>query len=344
MTPLPLFEILGFWIGTFLTFACLSFLYKDNPFYKLAEHVFIGVSVGYLIILQWGDNVQPKLVEEVFGRGLDAARGRGDLDGWWAARLVAVVLVVLLFVKALSRRWAWVGHYPLAFVVAFYAGLQVNAVAQSELGEQIAFSARSIDAPQVDLNRAPASDITALPGASPIIAGKLVEARTERPFTSLDDAFARPQLTDAERADLAAARGHLVGLDARAAVHPGGHDVFGIVSNLLLLLGLLSSLVYFYFSVAHTGVVGRVSRFGVWILMIGFGASFGLTVQGRISLAIGRAYDVMGRTVAPEDASQIHHLPVALVCIALIAGGIAVWEWRQRRTSAATGPGTAGDS
>jgi hypothetical protein len=338
MTALPLFEILGFWIGTFITFACLSFLYKDNPFYKLVEHVFIGVSVGYLIILQWGDTVQPKMIDAVFGRGLDRLRGHGTLDGWWAARVISVVFVVLLFVKALSRRWAWLGRFPLAFVVAFYAGLQVNAVAQSELGEQISFSAGSIDAPQVDLNTAGAAAITSLPGASPIIAEKLVAERAARPFTSVDDAVTRPSLADFEQADLADARGHLVGLDAKATIGPGGHDTFGIVSNVLLLLGLLASLVYFYFSVAHTGVIGHVSRFGVWILMIGFGASFGLTVQGRISLAIGRAYDVMGRTVSPADADQIHSLPVALGCIAFIVAGLAIWELRARRAAKAAPP------
>jgi len=333
MTELPFVDVVGFWVATFLTFCCLSFLYKDNPFYKLAEHLFIGVSVGYLIILQWGDNLQPKLVDALFVRGYRALAEGGSLDRWWVMRGIALVLVVMLFVNALSRRYKWVGRYPVAFVVAFYAGLQINAVAQSELGEQIKFSASTIDAPKVDLNSAPLDQLTSLPGGSPSIAEKLIVERARAPFTSVDDAVTRPSLTAPERADLAETRGHLVGLDARAAVGPGEHDRFGIVSNLLLLLGLLSSLVYFYFSVAHQGVIGKVSRFGVWTLMIGFGASFGLTVQGRISLAIGRAYDVSGRTVGPTDAARIHSLPVAVVCLLLVVGGIVVWELRNRRRS-----------
>ncbi len=31
-----------------------------------------------------------------------------------------------------------------------------------------------------------------------------------------------------------------------------------------------------------------MARFGIWILMIGFGASFGYTVMGRISLFVQR--------------------------------------------------------
>ena len=39
--PLPAVDVVGFWIGVFLTFCILSYLYKDNPFYKLAEHLFV---------------------------------------------------------------------------------------------------------------------------------------------------------------------------------------------------------------------------------------------------------------------------------------------------------------
>ena len=108
-----------------------------------------------------------------------------------------------------------------------------------------------------------------------------------------------------------------------------------MLSNLLLLGGLLSALIYFYFSIAHTGIIGRASRIGVWVLMIGFGASFGLTVQGRLALAIGRAYDVLGRTVSPADAEQIQGPTVALISIALIALGIFLWERRARRNGTA---------
>lgn len=321
MTSLALVDVVGFWLGIFLTFCILSFLYKDNPFYKLAEHLFIGVSVGYLCIQQYNDNLEPKLVDAMSTlHGLELA-----------VRMIAVLLVALMFVKAISKRWAWLGRFPLAFVVAFYAGLQINAVVVAELGQQIQFAAQDVDSKKVDVNTADAATLTALPGGSPLVAEKLIAERAQAPFTSLDDVVARPSLTPGERADLEAARGPLVGLDAKASVRPGERNWFGVLSNLLLLGGLLSALVYFYFSIAHTGVIGRASRLGVWVLMIGFGASFGLTVQGRLALAIGRAYDVLGRTVSPADAEQIQGPTVALVSIAIIALGIAVWERRARR-------------
>ena len=106
----------------------------------------------------------------------------------------------------------------------------------------------------------------------------------------------------------------------------------------LLLLGLIAGLVYFYFSIEQKGAVGKVSRVGVWVLMIGFGASFGYTVQGRISLAIGRALDVLGRDKDPRIAEQISGGTVALISIGVIVLALLVWELRQKTTK--QDPGT----
>lgn len=106
--------------------------------------------------------------------------------------------------------------------------------------------------------------------------------------------------------------------------------IFGTLSKLLLLLGLLAGLVYFYFSIEQKGPVGKVSRFGIWVLMIGFGASFGYTVQGRISLAIGRVLDINGSNKDPQLAAQINGVTVALISIAIIVAGLVVWELGQR--------------
>ena len=45
------FEIIGIWMSVFLTLCIFSFLYKDNPFYKAAEHIFVGVSAGYIFTI-----------------------------------------------------------------------------------------------------------------------------------------------------------------------------------------------------------------------------------------------------------------------------------------------------
>ena len=45
-------ETLGIWIAAALTFCIFSFLYKDNPFYKFAEHLFVGLAAGYGLVIQ----------------------------------------------------------------------------------------------------------------------------------------------------------------------------------------------------------------------------------------------------------------------------------------------------
>ena len=312
-------DIAGYWLGIFLTFCILSFLYKDNPFYKFTEHLFIGVSIGFIIIEQYFSTLDPFLVEKLAGRR-------------WMA-VVPLILCLMLFTKAVSKRLAWVSRYPLAFFVALYAGFAIKTV-QADLGAQMKLSMQDLDAEKVDLNTAPEEELSQLPGLTPPVAKKIVERRSQVPFEKVDD-IGQLDLTPAEREQLAAERGPLIGLDAKAAAAPGEKDLFKIFSQVLLLLGLLSSLVYFYFSIEQKGAVGKVSRFGVWILMIGFGASFGYTVQGRLSLAIGRAMDVLGKDKDPVLADRIHGPLVAAVSIALIVLGILLWELKLRRVAAA---------
>jgi hypothetical protein len=65
-------------------------------------------------------------------------------------------------------------------------------------------------------------------------------------------------------------------------------QLVALLSNWVIFLGVFCGLVYFFFSKEHKGSFGVASRVGIWILMITFGASFGYTVMGRISLLVGR--------------------------------------------------------
>lgn len=66
------------------------------------------------------------------------------------------------------------------------------------------------------------------------------------------------------------------------------------LGNLVLIIGTLAGLVYFYFSKEHKGFFGRSAKVGIYFLMITFGASFGYTVMSRMSLLIGRLYFLFG--------------------------------------------------
>jgi hypothetical protein len=59
-------------------------------------------------------------------------------------------------------------------------------------------------------------------------------------------------------------------------------------SGIIVLVGLLSTLSYFYFSREHTGHFGRLAKLGTFFLMVFFGTTFGYTVMSRMSTFIGR--------------------------------------------------------
>jgi hypothetical protein len=58
--------------------------------------------------------------------------------------------------------------------------------------------------------------------------------------------------------------------------------------SLMAIIGTYSVLIYFFFSREQGPVTRRISRVGVWFLMVSFGAAFGFTVMGRVALLIGR--------------------------------------------------------
>jgi hypothetical protein len=66
-----------------------------------------------------------------------------------------------------------------------------------------------------------------------------------------------------------------------------------VIGNAVVIIGVVTVLVYFFFSSPHRGPLKVTARIGIYFLMISFGASFGYTVMGRISLLIGRLTEVV---------------------------------------------------
>jgi hypothetical protein len=208
----------GIWMAAFLTIAVLSFLWRDNPLYKLAESVVVGVSAGYVMATAvWSsliDQVFGKLAPELTREYLSPGLAVADRD-WWA--LVPLALGMLLLCR-LSSKLSWVGMFPLAFVVGVFSGWRFVQYVESDLVAQLA--------------------------------------------TMFDPLYV-PGPTMAA-------------------------TVGGTLCAVLVLVGVLSVLAYFFFSLEHTGAVGGAARIGIWYLMITFGASFGFTVMGRIALLAAR--------------------------------------------------------
>jgi len=200
-------NLIGTWIAVGLTIAIFSFLYRDNPLYKFAEHLYVGVSAGYWVIYVWAFDVKPMLIDEFL-------RQTG-FEKW-------ILVIPAIFGVMMIMRWiskiSWISRWPISFTVGMAAGLGITAAVQGFI------------IPQIQGTLLPLVSI----GASP------------------------------------------------------GQTFSQSLNNICIFVGVVSVILFFYFSIEHKGAVKIGSKVGIVFLMVGFGASFGYTVMARISLLIGR--------------------------------------------------------
>jgi hypothetical protein len=201
--------LVGVWIAAFLTLCIYSFLYRDNPFYRFAEHLFLGVSVGYGIVLSIYDGLIP-LAWNPFWEAV-TQRELGGL-----VKLIPIGIGLLFFARLIPK-YAWLIRYPIAILIGIGSGLAIPNVMEASIFRQVHGT-----------------------------------------------------------------------LDPFVQIHAGALSPFEIFGAILMLIGVISTLTYFFFSVEHRGAVGGISKIGIIFLMIGFGSAFGNTVMGRVSLLIQR--------------------------------------------------------
>jgi hypothetical protein len=203
----------GLWLAAFFTLACYSYLYKDNPAYKLTESIIVGVSAGYWLTASFWDVIVGKALARLMPDQMRAwALPNLDPADPDFLTLVPLILGALLFAR-LVPGGAWLARWPLALIVGTTAGLKLVLYLDGDFVSQI--------------------------------------RNTILPLAVFNDST---------------------------------FDLDGSARNILLVTSVLCCLTYFYFSVEHRGAVGRISRCGIWVLMMTFGSSFAFTVMGRITL------------------------------------------------------------
>jgi hypothetical protein len=197
------------WISAISTLAIFSFLYRDNPFYKVAEHVFVGVANGWAVTFYWHNVLVPTLFDPLFRQG----------------QLLFIIpfVIGMLYLTRFIPRVSWLVRIPIGISMGYYVGASIPAVSQAYIIKQI--------------------------------------------------------------------QGTILTAPNFQAWHAGQ---MGIVWSIVLLIGVICTISYFYFSREHKGLLGVTSRAGIIFVMIGFGAAFGYTVMARISLLIGRIQYLLG--------------------------------------------------
>ena len=237
--------IIGAWVAAGLTLAIYSFLYKDNPFFKLGEHLYIGVSVGYGLAIVILKSMTVKWWDPLFVQK--------DLS------ILVPTMFGLLMITRLIPKLAWLSRWSFAFVIGFGAGVSIPREISARLLRQ--------------------TQSTVVP---------LVSKGPE-----------------------------------------GISYGFSDINGLLVLVGVLAVLTYFFFSVEHRGPIKGVARIGTLFLMVSFGASFGYTVMARVSLLFGRWYDL----ASYSSRDYYYATPILL---ALIIGGLVLYRRMERKSGAQT--------
>lgn len=122
--------ILGAWVATGLTLLIFSFLYKDNPLFKLAEHLYVGVSVGYTIVKTYDTVIVHLVVKPIIENGE-------------IALLIPVAIGMLMLTRYVPKA-AWMSRYAFAFIVGMGAGLAIPRTISSFILKQIEDTVRPL--------------------------------------------------------------------------------------------------------------------------------------------------------------------------------------------------------
>jgi hypothetical protein len=345
MSGMGIFQV---WLVAFLTLALFSFMYRDNPIYRIAEHIFAGLTAGYQVGLIWDTVILQQLWDPML-------QGR-----WWL--FVPGVLGFLMFTR-FSAKFSWVSRTSLAFVMGTTAGIflisELHGRVLPQMQDTMVPMSQKVSAATdpyasnvgeftivESLNQMPGTDSTGaasstdttaaagpkiypyvLPGSTAADQKRIVQGG-EKPITltaefmdTLPLSFGQYYAMSFEvrhqesKTTYPLARSTVYGSDGIKLTTAGGekHEAsYSFVPNsrfksgeydvefqverrsimfvltIIVIVGVLSTLIYFYFSHEHRGLLGGTAKVGIWFIMVSFGAHFGYTVMGRVSLLIGR--------------------------------------------------------
>ncbi len=102
-------KTIALWCGAIATFAIYSVLYAENRFYRLFEHIFIGLSAGFGVYVTWSQVLEPKWWQPMVHKGQ------------WQWVFAAVLGSMFYFMY--SKRHAWISRVIFGLFMGLSAGL-----------------------------------------------------------------------------------------------------------------------------------------------------------------------------------------------------------------------------
>jgi hypothetical protein len=112
---MPPVDLIWTLIGFFLTLLVFSYIFGDNPVFRLVSYIFVGIIAGYGVILAFYQVLLPRLVFPLLSGSLDQRLLAG----------VGLVLSVLLLAK-LVPRLSSLGNISMAYLVGAGAAVAIG--------------------------------------------------------------------------------------------------------------------------------------------------------------------------------------------------------------------------
>lgn len=184
-----------------MTLFLYSYIFVDNPFFKFAEHAYIGVAAAYGMVLQIDNMIRPTIKTKLL------------VQGQWI--LIVPIILGLMIYTRYFKSINYIARYTVAFMVGVGAGVVLARDFRASFMLQVADTMRSVTG-------------------------------------------------------------------------PGG------LENLVVMIGVVTTLTYFFFTLEQKGFIGVTAKIGRWTMMIALGAAFGNTVMARVSLFLGRVQFLLG--------------------------------------------------
>jgi hypothetical protein len=133
-------EVIGPVLAALLTIMMLSYIIGDNPFFRLACYIFIGVASGYAGAIAWHQVLWPGLGEPIAGNALTTFTDPSLI----VTVVVPLVLIILMLFK-LSASTSPYGTLPLALMVGIGAGVLVGGAITGTLIPQSVAAMTTLD-------------------------------------------------------------------------------------------------------------------------------------------------------------------------------------------------------
>jgi len=133
----PALTVIGVWIAAFLTLTIFSFLFKDNPIYKFAEHLVVGLSAGYWMVVLVQNVFMDLIVNPIKADVLTLSllfapvqEGAGKGGNGLLLDLAPIVLGVMMWLRFFPKT-SWWSRIPIAYVLGSGAGLAIPTALQT---------------------------------------------------------------------------------------------------------------------------------------------------------------------------------------------------------------------